>query len=506
MPISRAGLSGGRNAGKPVCISRHPGTLFSVAADLAHPGADRRAEPNEHSHRHEIPWQDERRDTDMKQRMTRHTEPDPDGRPRSPRVGFFGLLGSGNIGNDGSFEAVLGRLRAEHPDAVIDAMCMGSERMAGRYGVPAIPLHWFRGDAARHGLRAKAAWLLGKGIDAWRTLSWVRRHDLVLVAGAGVLENSLPMRATGVPYAMFLLCASGRLVGTRVAMLSVGATPIKQRAIRTLRNTAARLAFYRSYRDEVSGEVMREVGSFAKDDPVYADMVFSYPVPSESPCDPGTIGIGIMAFFGGTDDRRDGQRLHRNYIEAMKQFTCWALDNGYQVRLLSGDTATDDEVISSFADDLRAQRPDLPEGHVVTNAVDSLDDLFTEIARSGSVVGARYHNIVSGLRLATPTISVGYSRKHDALMSDMGVPEFALSARSVTAQQLIERFTELQSRSDQVRHTLETHRQRRQAAVERQFADLARLVDPEVNELGAWPDTRQHLDSGQDVPVRSAAP
>jgi len=47
----------------------------------------------------------------------------------SPRVGLFGLLGSGNIGNDASTEAVVQYLRTDHPDAVIDAMCMGADRM-----------------------------------------------------------------------------------------------------------------------------------------------------------------------------------------------------------------------------------------------------------------------------------------------------------------------------------------------------------------------------------------
>jgi hypothetical protein len=40
-----------------------------------------------------------------------------------PRVGLFGLLGQGNLGNDGSMEAVLAYLRAEHPDVILDALC-----------------------------------------------------------------------------------------------------------------------------------------------------------------------------------------------------------------------------------------------------------------------------------------------------------------------------------------------------------------------------------------------
>ena len=250
--------------------------------------------------------------------------------PGGPKVGFFGLLGSGNLGNDGSFEAVLTRLRTDHPEAVVDAMCMGPERMSTQYGVPAIPLYWSTShEAHMTRLGARLLWALGKLVDIWRTFSWVRRHDLVVVAGAGVLENSLPMRATGVPYAMFLLCASGRLARTKVALLSVGATKIKPRPTRWLRNGAAHLAYYRSYRDRVSWDVMQQSGTFAKHDPVYTDLVFSLPAPPSTVGDPRLVGVGIMSFFGGSDDRRDGQQIHEDYIDAMTQFICWLVDHGY---------------------------------------------------------------------------------------------------------------------------------------------------------------------------------
>jgi polysaccharide pyruvyl transferase WcaK-like protein len=398
--------------------------------------------------------------------------------PRGPKVGFFGLLGSGNLGNDGSFEAVLTRLRTDHPDAVVDAMCMGPERLSSQYGIPAIPLYWSTTHAGRTGgLRARIVWALGKGMDAWRTFSWVRRHDLVVVAGAGVLENSLPLRATGVPYSMFLLCASGRVAGTKVALLSVGATKIAQRPTRWLRNGAAHLAHYRSYRDRISWDVMQRSGTFARHDPVYTDLVFSLPAPPSTVGDPRLVGVGIMSFFGGSEDRRDGHRIHKRYIDAMTQFICWLVDHGYGVRLLSGDDSKDDDVIASVIADVLTRRPGLPSGQVVANPVSSLGDLLREIEPVGSVVGARYHNVVSGLRLSKPTISVGYSLKHDALMADMGVPEFALSARSISAPQLIERFTELQSRSSELQATIEIRRQLKQQVLEGQFEDLTGLLN-----------------------------
>ena len=52
----------------------------------------------------------------------------------SPRVGFFGILGSGNLGNDGSLDAVVGYLRERHPDARLGFFCMGPDELAARYG------------------------------------------------------------------------------------------------------------------------------------------------------------------------------------------------------------------------------------------------------------------------------------------------------------------------------------------------------------------------------------
>ena len=172
------------------------------------------------------------------------------GQATAPRIGLFGLLGAGNIGNDASMEAVLRYIEADHPDAIVDAMGPGPEQITAKYGISAIPLasHRKREQHAR-GLPAVALKAVGKGVDAVRIRVGVRRHDAVIVPGMGVLEASLPLRPWETPYIMFALCASGRLFGTKVALVSVGANNINQRATRWLYDSAARLAYYRSYRD-----------------------------------------------------------------------------------------------------------------------------------------------------------------------------------------------------------------------------------------------------------------
>ena len=90
----------------------------------------------------------------------------------APRVGLFGLLGSGNIGNDASMESVLRYLRADHPNAIVDAMCKGPATVTERYGIAAISLDWYqRYEQRAPGVMAVALKALGKGVDAVRTAS-----------------------------------------------------------------------------------------------------------------------------------------------------------------------------------------------------------------------------------------------------------------------------------------------------------------------------------------------
>ena len=106
----------------------------------------------------------------------------------------------------------------------------------------------------------------------------------------GVLEASLPLQPWGVPYAMFQLGASGRLFGTKVALVGVGAGVINQPTTRWLFVRAARLAFYRSYRDAQSREAMRQRGLDTSANPVHPDLVFGLPV-SPAPGNPETVGM-----------------------------------------------------------------------------------------------------------------------------------------------------------------------------------------------------------------------
>jgi polysaccharide pyruvyl transferase WcaK-like protein len=394
--------------------------------------------------------------------------------PRTgPRIGLFGLLGSGNLGNDGSLEAVLDFLRSQHSDAVLAALCGGPEQVRQRYGITATPLHWYRGEyQTASGVTSIAMKGLGKIVDAFRTASWVRRQDVVIVPGMGVLEATLPLRPWGFPYSLLLLCASGRLFGTKVALVSVGANVISERATRLLVKWAAGLATYRSYRDELSKDAMRQMGIDTSHDEVYPDLAFALTTPQEVLSAVGTVGVGVMAYHGGNDDRGHADEIYLAYVAKMKTFVRWLVDTGRDVRLFTGDQV-DEPVLAEIVADVRAQRPDLKPSRVAAASVSSLDELMRQMSAVDTVVATRYHNVLCALKLSKPTMSLGYAPKNDVLMADMGLAEFCQPVRDFDVDRLIEQFTALEDRGARLRKTMTERNMTAARRLDHQFTVLS---------------------------------
>jgi polysaccharide pyruvyl transferase WcaK-like protein len=399
-----------------------------------------------------------------------------------PRVGLFGLLGQGNLGNDASLEAVLSFLKAEHPDAIVDCLCSGPKEVTARYGIPAIRLRWYQPDPqGASGLPALARKGLGIGLgmvaDVFRTASWVRRHDVVIVPGMGVLEATVPLRPWQTPYSMFLLCTSARALGAKVALISVGANVIHQRATRWLITRSAQLAHYRSYRDAVSRDAMRGMGLDTSGDAIYPDLVFSLPTPPGEPSAPGTVGVGVMDYSGGNDDRGRADQIRATYVETVKRFVLWLVENGRPVRLFTGDVH-DERIVQEILAEVRAHWPEIDPPQLIAQPVASVDELMRQMASVDTVVATRYHNVICAVKMAKPTVSLGYAAKFDALMADMGLAGFSQPARSLDLGRLIEQFTEVERRAPQLRQTMKDRNAVNARLLAEQFASLSAILFP----------------------------
>ncbi|GAA4673467.1 polysaccharide pyruvyl transferase family protein [Pseudonocardia yuanmonensis] len=393
------------------------------------------------------------------------------------RVGLFGLIGSGNLGNDASFEAVLAFLRTEHADVQLTCMCAGPQQVSSRYGIPAVRLNWYRDEyRTASGPAAALSKALGKVVDAVRTARWVRGLDVVIVPGMGVLEASLPLRPWGFPYALFLLTASAKVFGTKVALVSVGADHIPERSTRWLITRAAKLAHYRSYRDDRSRTAMQRMGVDVSRDEVYPDLVFALPVPRGRGSRPGVVGVGVMAYFGRSEDRARAADIHSSYVGKMKRFLRWLVDHDRTVCLFVGDQV-DEPVVAELVADLHEYRPDLGRGRVIADPVASLTDLLQQMHSAEVVVATRYHNVLSALKLTKPTISIGYASKNDVLLTEMGLAGFSQPIRSLDVDRLIDQLAELESRRDRLSSTLEERSGAARQRLTQQFTSLSAMLN-----------------------------
>ena len=377
-------------------------------------------------------------------------------------------------------EAVLRYVHSRYPTAVVDAMCSGPEAVSERYGVEAVQMFWFdRHNTRLSGPVASCLRLPSRIVDVFRIWAWVRRHDIVIVPGAGVLEASLPLRPWDTPYGLFLLSAAGRISGTKVAYVGVGAGVIHKRATRWLSTQAARLAFYRSYRDDFSRDAMRKRGVRSRD-PVFSDLAFSLPLPAGHRLGEGdwsTVGIGIMAYSGSNDERDRSREVYASYLDSMKAIVLWMVDDGRKVRLFTGDTdGSSDATVQEIIAHVRSARPDLDDSCVEAEPATDFGAIMEAMEPLGAVIAIRYHNLIAALKLSKPTIAIAYSPKHDVLMSDMGLAEFSHSVEFLDAQALTDQFLEMERRRGQLRRVLLAHNAMKAEMVERQFQELDEVL------------------------------
>lgn len=392
--------------------------------------------------------------------------------PRTPgeaeQVGLFGLLGSGNVGNDGSLRAMLDHLRAAHPHARIDALCGGPEAVRETFGLDATPLYRTAEFATASGLRSAAAKVAAKLGEVVRTAAWVRRHDIVIVPGMGVLEATLPLRPWGFPCSLFVLCLAGKVFGTPVALVSVGAGPIDDAGIRWFVVRSARLAAYRSFRDDLSRDALAAMGVDVTGDRVYPDLAFGLPTP-DSPTGNDRVGVGVLAYRGGPGDRARAEQLHRTYVGKLTEFVRRLVTGGRQVRLFTGD-----RMDLAVAREIRSA---VPGASVTIAEASTVEELLAEMALVDVVVASRFHNVLCALKLGKPTVSLGYAAKNDALMRTMGLGEYCQSIRDFEVDRLVEQLAAVEHRAPELAGMLRVRAKEQRELLDEQFAALSALVD-----------------------------
>jgi polysaccharide pyruvyl transferase WcaK-like protein len=341
-------------------------------------------------------------------------------------VGLFGGFGTGNFGNDGSLESMLLFLRRVAPEQHLLCICGNPAAVEQAFGLDAIPIYRKPRRSAQGRMAVLAEKALGRATLWLHAMRHLRRLKVLVVPGTGLLDD-FAVSPLGWPFDLLSWFLLARLMGVKVVLASIGAGPIRHPVSRLLMKSAARAAHYRSYRDTVSKTFMESIGFDARRDPVCPDLAFQLPAPPSPPRHdaeggPITIGVGVMAYHGWRKGGSRGPEIYAAYLEKLTKFVLWLLDRGHVVRLLIGETS-DLRAVEDLLRAVRERRPDR-RGAIAFAPARTLHDVMEQMADTDVVVATRYHNVVCALRMGKPTASIGYSRKNDALLAEMGLSDF----------------------------------------------------------------------------------
>jgi polysaccharide pyruvyl transferase WcaK-like protein len=363
---------------------------------------------------------------------------------RRPRVALFGHFGVGNLGNEGSLDAMTLIVRQRFPDAEITVVCSSPEAVSARTGLNAVA--WTRPELSNpilrllNGALLKLPYKLLGPIRAWRIL---RAFDVVIVPGTGLLDD-FGERPEGVPYVILKWVLAARLSGRPFLMACIGAGPIRRRLSRFLMMSAARMTTYLSFRDQASRLFVAEHVARAGASKVYPDIAFSLPVslPSkEARTTKPLIAVGVMHYRGWSND--DG-RIYQRYIARLAEAVATLIGRGHRIRLVIGEDGD-----ATAVADLRAQIADRLGPAVVADIeyapARNLFEVIQQFSGAEAAVVTRFHNLVCALLAGTAVASLSYGAKNDLLLEDLGLDDVTAHVERFDSAWVVERIEALRA-------------------------------------------------------------
>jgi len=285
----------------------------------------------------------------------------------------------------------------------------------------------------------------------------LRGTDALIVPGTGLLTDAYGLLGWG-RYNVLKWSVIARLCSCKLFFVSVGAGPIYSSAGRFFVKTALSLANFRSYRDDSTLQFLKAIGFRVHNDRVSPDLAFSLPTTVTLQDHSGKrrrliVGLGLMEYAGRYSVANPTDAVYSAYLEALANFANWLLAHGYDIRLLIGDVG-DTPVTQEFKSLLKAPSVMYEQGRIIDDPVASVQDLLSQLAATDFVVATRFHNILLSLLVNKPVIAISFHHKCSSLMSQMGLAEYCQDINDLKAQELIERFCQLEHNAGYLRRVI----------------------------------------------------
>lgn len=406
-----------------------------------------------------------------------------------PTIVLFGHFGAANFGNEATLEAMLLNFHRLVPNAELQCVTTFPDKVAADYGIPALPIsavvvkQWNLCSPA-----AKLARKLFIGVPCefyrWlKAVAFLWHAEAFVVVGTGLLTDAFSLGGWG-PYSVFKWTLAAKIRGCKILFVSAGAGPLDRPIGRFLVKTALSLADLRSYRDESTLEYLKSIRFRTVNDLVYPDLVFSFPpeaLPEPSARDDNhpIVGLGLMTLNGMYGARKPSKEQYLLYLETLVEFARWLFVRGYDVRLLIGDTS-DEEAMTEFRSLLKARA--VPQDFIIDEPITCTDELLSQMAAVDFVVATRFHNVLLGLLLNKPSISISFHHKCSSLMDQMGLSEYCQDIQRLSAEKLIAQFCRVEENVPKLKQMIHEKVEQNRRALDDQYKRI-------FQELGVEPDS-----------------
>lgn len=437
------------------------------------------------------------------------------------KIGIFGHVGTQNLGDEIIIASVIQNIRNRYPDAEIRAFTFNPEDTRARHGVPAYPIRRTNGSSARSasapGTAAaqgayttkapsqgslktalqKIPFLFGalKALQGFassvcagfaeiaflgQSYKNLRGTDLLIIAGSGQLTDHSG-GAWAYPYTFFKWTLIARLLGTKIAFVSIGTSWIDSRLSKFFLKSALSRADYRSCRDESSANEVAKLG-IAGETPVVPDLAYSLRLPVNDSLASAagarkTVGINPIPFFHETMWHKANKRIYEQYVETQAAFGAWLIARGYDVRYFPTQLRADPPAISAILDALRRQHPEISGNLVVDPPLRTGDDLIAAMRRVDIIVAARFHGVLVSHLLQKPVLAVSYHQKTSDLQARMVQQGCTLDIDDCNLEGLQKCFIFLESHFDSIPHDFEQRVPPCRSALAQQYDRVLALLD-----------------------------
>jgi polysaccharide pyruvyl transferase WcaK-like protein len=411
------------------------------------------------------------------------------------RIGLLDHCGGGNLGDDGSLQAVIQNIRRRWPAAAIFGLSMNPEDTRSRHAIQSYAIRartWnFRSGTAStkvtfkekvksaakkyplafsvlHAINTVAidipTVVLREVAFLARSFRLIRSFDLLIISGGGQLVESPKGQMAFLggpwqfPYTIFKWAVLARLGRVKCIVLNVGAGPLVTPLGKYFVRSALFLAEYVSFRDEESRALARRIG-FDGQSHVFPDCAYSLDVPvlhTNHPTGRGrpVVGLAPMAFGDPRLSPKHDPVLYDGYIRRLGMFGCWLLKNGYDVTLFCSDIGTDPPAVEDLRKILEADR-DIPETGASASLLRvhqwSTEELLGNMASMDYAVVVRFHAAVMAHMMNIPLLAVNHHPKVRALMNDVGLSDYCLNVENCDLDRLTEKFESLVKSRDEIK-------------------------------------------------------